>query len=54
MADITGDGQVGVNDILAIIAEWGECVGCSADINVSGTVYVTDLLIVIDGWGECP
>jgi hypothetical protein len=49
-ADINGDGNVDVTDLLAVIAEWG-CTGCcSADVNGDGVVNVTDLLAVIEDW----
>jgi len=53
-ADITGDGTVGVADILAIIEAWGACPGCAADINDDGNVNVVDLLEVVGAWGTCP
>ena len=40
--DITGDGHVGVDDLLAVIAGWGN------------PYNVDDLLLVIQGWGPCP
>ena len=52
--DIDEDGQINVNDLLAIIAAWGiDCVGCSEDVNDDGDVNVADLLIVIGAWGSC-
>ena len=53
-ADITGNGNVNVDDLLAVINAWGPCPGCPADINGSGTVNVDDLLAVINAWGPCP
>ena len=50
MADINGDGNVDVADLLAVIADWG-CTGCcSADVNGDGVVNVTDLLAVMQDW----
>ena len=40
--DYTGDGQVGVDDLLLIIGGWGDPYG------------VDDLLEVIGAWGSCP
>jgi predicted outer membrane repeat protein len=40
--DITGDGDVNVSDLLAVIGGW------------SDPYDVSDLLAVIGGWGECP
>ena len=51
LGDVTGDGQVDVSDVLAVISAWGPCNSCSEDINGSGIVDVTDLLIVIGNWG---
>ena len=48
--DVTGDGIVNVEDILAIIAVWGSN-DAAADINDDGIVDVSDLLIVIANWG---
>jgi hypothetical protein len=56
-----GDGQVNVNDLLAIINAWGPCPAppqtCPADIappGGDGIVNVNDLLAVINAWGPCP
>ncbi|MCH2139194.1 MAG: hypothetical protein MK074_09125 [Phycisphaerales bacterium] len=51
-ADITADGTVDVNDILAIFAAWGGCV-CVEDITNDSAVSVDDLLIVISQFGSC-
>jgi hypothetical protein len=52
--DTDGDGNVNVNDLLAVISSWGPCSGCAADIDDSGAVDVNDLLSVISAWGACP
>lgn len=56
--DITADGVVNVNDLLAVINSWGKCANptnCPADIapapNGDGVVNVNDLLMVINNWG---
>ena len=60
-----GDGQVDVNDLLAVITTWGSCPGCppahcAADIVPLGPpqgdcqIDVNDLLAVISTWGACP
>lgn len=49
--DITGDGVVDVEDLLATLEAFGRCPCCPADLNDSGTVDVDDLLAVIGGWG---
>lgn len=52
-ADISGDGQVDVNDILAIVGGFGDCNGCDEDIDNDGLVGVDDLLAAIAAWGPC-
>jgi hypothetical protein len=57
--DITGNGAVDVDDLLAVINAWGNCPSpcpphCSADIAPAGgncIVNVDDLLMVINNWG---
>ena len=54
--DITGDGSVDVDDLLAVINSWGECPpACPPDIapapKGNGDVDVDDLLQVINNWG---
>jgi photosystem II stability/assembly factor-like uncharacterized protein len=51
--DVDGDGIVGTNDLLAVIAAWGPCTGCPEDIDQSGSVDTTDLLSLIALWGPC-
>jgi len=51
-ADITGDGEIGVNDLLAVIDQWGTN-DAAADINGDGIVNVNDLLLVVGNWGPC-
>ncbi len=58
-ADISGDGNVNVTDLLAVINNWGACSRpcpphCAADVNHDCAVNVTDLLAVIVAWGPCP
>ena len=53
-ADATGDGVVGVDDLLAVILEWG-CVtppgACAADLTADGVVDADDLALVLADWG---
>jgi predicted outer membrane repeat protein len=51
-ADIDGDGNVNVSDLLIIIDQWG-LTNSPADVNDDGIVDVSDLLIVSDNWGPC-
>lgn len=49
--DVTGDGFVNVQDLLALLSAWGTCSGvCPADINGDGLVGVPDLLLLIQNW----
>jgi parallel beta-helix repeat protein len=50
--DINGDGVVGVNDLLAVIDQWG-LTDSPADVNGDGIVDVSDLLEVVGNWGPC-
>ena len=52
IADLTGDDQVNVADVLFMIGDWGSS-DSIADINSDGTVDVNDLLILIGAWGPC-
>jgi len=58
VADLTNDGEVGLEDIIEALAAWGDCPGgepgCYGDINLDGNVDISDLLSVLDVWGPCP
>jgi choice-of-anchor B domain-containing protein len=54
--DVDGDGTVGINDFLQLLAEWGPCPGpcppsCAADFDGDCTVGVNDFLIMLANWG---
>ena len=51
--DINGDGEVGVDEVLAVIAAWGTD-DADADVNDDGIVDTNDLLFVLSAWGPCP
>ena len=51
-ADINGDAEVNVSDLLSVVGEWGQS-NVPSDINQDGVVNVTDLLLVVDAWGPC-
>ena len=51
-ADITVDGVVDVDDVLAIVSAWGGCV-CVEDITNDSAVSTDDLLVVLEHWGVC-
>ncbi|MAB84035.1 MAG: glucose dehydrogenase [Phycisphaerae bacterium] len=49
-ADCDSSGSIGVNDLLAIIADWGTSGGC--DPVDDGVTNVNDLLYIIGEWGN--
>jgi hypothetical protein len=51
--DLNNDGSVNVHDLLLLINQWGECVGCDADFDGDGIVSVQDLISLIAAWGTC-
>jgi len=51
--DVTDDGRVDFDDLLAVLDAWGPCNDCPADTNHDGMVDFDDLLAVLDGWGDC-
>ena len=53
-ADVTGDGVVNTEDLLAVLAAWGPCEGCPEDIDADGVVDTADLLFLLGAWGDCP
>ncbi len=55
-ADLNGDGNVGVPDVLELLALWGQCddgEGCQADLNGDDSIGVPDLLLLLSAWGPC-
>jgi hypothetical protein len=53
--DIDGDGVVEVEDLVAVILDWG-CMAppaCAGDVTGDGETNVEDLVAVILGWGPC-
>jgi len=53
LGDIDGDGVVGINDFLDLLARWGVCTEdcCLADLDLDGVVGITDFLILLASWG---
>jgi glucose/arabinose dehydrogenase len=54
VADFDCDGQVGVTDFLALLANWGPCpvpTACPWDVDRDGQVGVTDFLLLLSQWG---
>ncbi len=54
LADLDGDGSVGILDLLALLAAWGTDPAGPPDFDNDGTVDIFDLLTLIANWGECP
>jgi hypothetical protein len=52
-ADVTGNGTVGIDDLLAVINNWGQMGPNPADVTGNGIVNIDDLLAVINAWGAC-
>jgi hypothetical protein len=50
-ADLTGDGAVGVGDVLMVLGEFGCATNCTADLDANGTVGVNDVLAVLSAFG---
>lgn len=52
--DLDGSNDVGVDDLLIVVAAWGPCQGeCLADINNDGVVSTDDILAMLAAWGPC-
>jgi len=52
--DLNGDGVIGINDVLQLISEWGNCQSsCAGDFDNDGIVGIDDLLVLISAWGSC-
>jgi hypothetical protein len=51
-ADVDGDGEVGMQDLLVVLKSWNES-GGPADVNGDGVVGVEDLLALLASWGAC-
>jgi hypothetical protein len=54
IADTDGNGVVDVDDLTAVILDWGtDGSGNNGDVDGSGVVDVDDLTEIILGWGPC-
>lgn len=51
-ADLDFSGDVGIVDLLTVLASWGA--ECPGDVNRDGLVGFTDLLTLLSAWGPCP
>ncbi|MFI4882017.1 MAG: choice-of-anchor I family protein, partial [Phycisphaerales bacterium JB064] len=45
--DVTGDCQVDVQDLIAVLHALGPCAGCAEDLNQDGRVDLIDVLLVV-------
>ena len=51
--DVNGDGVVDIDDLFAVLSDWGECEfpeDCPADINGDGMVDIDDIFEVLANW----
>ena len=51
-ADLTGDGAIGVGDVLMVLGEFGCATNCTADLDGNGSVGVNDVLAVLSVFGD--
>ena len=51
-ADVNGDGETDVDDLVALIVAWGSA-DPFADVDDSGEVDVDDLVALVVAWGPC-
>ena len=51
--DLDGNGEINFNDLLLLLAAWGNCPGCPEDIDGSGDVGFSDTLLLLAAWGTC-
>ncbi|NNE35768.1 MAG: hypothetical protein HKN13_11050, partial [Rhodothermales bacterium] len=52
--DLTGEGDVGIPDLLQVLSAWGTCKLCPEDLTRDGVVDFQDLLGLLSWWGPCP
>lgn len=52
-ADLNGDADVNVLDLLDMLTAWGPNPGHAADLNNDGVVNVLDLIQMLATWGPC-
>ena len=51
--DLDGSGDVGILDLLALLAAWGTNPGGPPDFDGGGNVGILDLLTLLANWGPC-
>ena len=52
-ADLSGDLQVTVVDLLLMLLGWGTDTECQADLDGDGLVSIVDFLQLLAQWGPC-
>ena len=52
--DTDQSGSVDVDDVLAVVSDWGPCPTCPGDVTEDGVVNTDDVLAVLAAWGDCP
>ena len=55
LGDLNEDCEVGVSDLLILLASWGPCSDCDecpADLDGNCVVGVSDLLILLENWSS--
>ena len=50
LGDVNGDFAVNVQDLLLLLASWGDCVGCLSDLDDDDEVTIGDLLMLLANW----
>lgn len=54
LADLDGDGEVGVVDFLGLLTAWGSNPDGPPDVDYDGVVGPADFAALLDHWGACP
>ncbi len=55
IGDSNNDGFVNIDDLLYLLAYWGECTNCDhVDHDGDGDVDIDDMLTTLGNWGDCP
>jgi len=57
-ADLTGDDQVNIDDIFAVLGLWGACPDpcppyCNGDLTEDCSVNIDDIFSILGQWGPC-
>ncbi len=58
-ADLTGDDQVNIDDVFAVLGLWGDCDDpcppyCDGDLTEDCIVNIDDIFAILGEWGPCP